>query len=293
MIFEYMNLLRTRQWVKQLVIFMPVLALNDRLTLKIFNDLVLFSLFFSLVASIIYIVNDISDLSEDRLDSRYFNRPFVKKTISLKAGVYTAIALTGISGLILTYLELNQTIMFFLAFYIFTNLVYSCFRLKRNELIGNGLVALGFPIRFECGALLIGLEFSFWAFILLFEFAFFLLCGKKYQKMNGAAALNVTSTYYLTLKNVYWLLATILSASFFFVTFIAFILDPKTTQLWGDEFLILTVIPVTLILFRIVKLILILDSKTYITDRFYYDRLVIFLSTITILFFYIGKVFTL
>lgn len=293
MIFEYFNLLRTRQWVKQLVIFIPVLALNQGLTLKMFSELLLFAVFFSLVASIIYIVNDFSDVNEDKLDSRYSDRPFVKKTISLKAGFYTAIVLTGISGLTLAYLKLNQAVMFLMAVYIVTNLAYSGFRLKRHELIGNSLVALGFPIRFECGALLLGLEFSFWAFILLFEFAFFLLSGKRYQKMNGDVELNAMSASYLNLKNVYCLLTTILSASFFFVTFIAFILDPKTTQLWGHEFLILSVIPVTLILFRLVKLILNLDSQKYITDRFYYDRLVFFLGAITLLFFYLGKVFSL
>jgi 4-hydroxybenzoate polyprenyltransferase len=74
------------QWVKNLLIFVPLMAAHrwsDReLCLK--SILAFFS--FSLVASSVYIINDLVDLKADRLHPRKKNRPFASGAVSVKDG---------------------------------------------------------------------------------------------------------------------------------------------------------------------------------------------------------------
>jgi 4-hydroxybenzoate polyprenyltransferase/phosphoserine phosphatase len=81
------HMLRLHHWVKNLLIFSPLLLahrLNDTLAL---TQALLAFIAFSLVASAIYIINDLLDLSADQTHPRKKHRPFAAGDLQLIQGV--------------------------------------------------------------------------------------------------------------------------------------------------------------------------------------------------------------
>src|SRR4030066_935921 len=97
---KYIQLMRPHQYLKNLFVFSPLFF-----ALK-FNDFILIEktifvfVIFSVVASAIYILNDIKDLNEDKLHPEKKNRPIANGNISISYAItfmsmLIAIGLTG------------------------------------------------------------------------------------------------------------------------------------------------------------------------------------------------------
>src|SRR5205823_6790570 len=95
--------LRVHQWVKNLLIFVPILtsfSFSERE--KVF--LTTFAFFsFSFAASATYIANDLWDLENDRAHPRKRFRAFASGTISIFSGITAALALLCVSFLIAVF----------------------------------------------------------------------------------------------------------------------------------------------------------------------------------------------
>ena len=75
MIKNYLILIRWHHWVKNLLIFFPLLlSFNEYSNLSIINSIYVF-IAFCFVASGIYIFNDIKDINLDKNNTRTKNRP--------------------------------------------------------------------------------------------------------------------------------------------------------------------------------------------------------------------------
>ena len=269
MFIEYANLLRINQWIKQSIILIPIIILGSNLSLDVIFRQLVFALAFSLIASSVYVMNDYFDFEEDKLDVRYSNRPFVKGTIKIRTGLLLTIPICVVAAILLYWINISVIILYFLMVYVSINVVYSKLNLKKIELLGISLVAVGFSIRFEIGALFANLDFSWWAFVLFFEFAIILLSGKRFQKIATRSKSYERNTESiignLTVKQIFWLSTSIASSSFFLITFVAFLLDPNTIATWGSGFIVVSILPISILLLKIIEEILLPKSKIYIS----------------------------
>ena len=75
---------RVDQYVKSLLVFAPLLIVGSKSLIQNIFDIIPVFLGFVCLSSVIYILNDIIDLKKDKLNPFKFNRPLVKKTISIK-----------------------------------------------------------------------------------------------------------------------------------------------------------------------------------------------------------------
>jgi 4-hydroxybenzoate polyprenyltransferase/phosphoserine phosphatase len=149
--------LRPYQWVKNLLIFVPLVTAHALADLVAWRQALLAMLAFSLVASAIYIVNDISDLDSDRRHARKRRRPFA----SGAAPIHAAFALAPALGLVGFLLGIAAGILPVLLLYALISVSYSM-RLKQLPLVDMFILATLYTIRLYAGGEATGYHVSLW-----------------------------------------------------------------------------------------------------------------------------------
>lgn len=177
--------LRLYQWAKNLLVFVPLLTAHRVLEPGSAASSVLAFLAFSLVASAVYLLNDLSDLEADR-------RHPTKRGRAIAAGelpIASAIAMIPVLvlGAAVISLLLPWTFGALLVVYVSANLAYSFF-LKRVALVDVFVLAGLYGLRILAGAAAIGVPVSHW--LLAFSlFAFLSLAlAKRYVEVANVAA---------------------------------------------------------------------------------------------------------
>lgn len=165
----WLKALRVHQWLKNLLLFVPLLAVHQIGNAQSLNLLLIAFLSFSLCASSVYITNDLLDLESDRSHPRKRFRPFASAKLSVLHGVITAPILIAASFLLGAIVGLDFLIV--LLIYLFLAVTYS-FGLKRLVLVDSLTLATLYTIRVIAGAAAISIPVSFW--LLAFSIFIFL-----------------------------------------------------------------------------------------------------------------------
>ncbi|SFJ22041.1 UbiA family prenyltransferase [Celeribacter neptunius] len=172
----YFKAIRPHQWLKNLLIFLPMLTAHELSLPAFFLSLISF-VAFSLIASSVYVLNDLLDLKGDRAHPRKRRRPFAAGTIPIARGTVMAIALLC-AGLIPAVLLGGLFLQVLIAYYILTT-AYSLY-LKRQLVMDIFALAALYTIRILAGAAGTGIPISVW--LLAFSiFFFFSLAAVKRQ----------------------------------------------------------------------------------------------------------------
>lgn len=164
---QWLRALRIKQWIKNLLVFVPLIAAHQVTDSNRIQSAVLAFLAFAAASSGVYIINDLLDLEADRQHPTKKNRPFAAGTIPLSRGIAAVPFLLVMSvavGLLLPY-----RFLFLLGLYLGLTLLYS-FRLKRVVLVDVFLLSMLYTIRIFAGAAAIMVPVSSWltAFALFF-----------------------------------------------------------------------------------------------------------------------------
>lgn len=170
------DLLRAEQWVKNGFILLPAFFAGNILAPGILPTVLLGIVAFSLVASSIYIVNDLRDAPMDRLHPRKCKRPIAARLVepSTAMAVACILSVVGLSGAFL----LNTEFGLIALGYGVMNLAYSLY-LKRWAILDIMIIALGFILRIHAGGALAEVPISMWLEILTFLLALFIAFGKR------------------------------------------------------------------------------------------------------------------
>ena len=110
--------LRPHQWLKNTLVFVPMLAAHQLTGNTLFSAAAAF-ICFSLVASGIYIFNDLVDLSADRTHPHKRYRPFAAGDIPLFHGTWMGIGLLAF-GVSLSALMGSTFLLLILGYLVFT-----------------------------------------------------------------------------------------------------------------------------------------------------------------------------
>ncbi len=173
---EIIKLLRPHQYVKNIFIFAPLLfAFSfDNLELVILSCITF--ILFSLLASSIYIFNDLMDIEEDRAHPTKKDRPLAKGTIS-PAKAKKLIAILASTSLLLALL-LNPYLFVIFLIYFLLNILYS-YKLKHISIIDIFIISTGFVLRLFAGSVVVDIQLSMWIIIMTFLLALFLALAKR------------------------------------------------------------------------------------------------------------------
>ena len=178
----WLRALRLHQWLKNLLVFLPLLASHRFFDLRSTADTVMAFFAFGLCASGVYVLNDLLDLPADRKHPRKRLRPFASGQLQLKHGLVVALLL-AILGFALAS-QVNALFLLVLATYYALTLAYSL-RLKRIVMVDVILLAALYTIRIVGGSAAISVQPSFW--LLAFSMFVFLSLAmlKRYTELNA------------------------------------------------------------------------------------------------------------
>ncbi len=149
--------LRPYQWVKNLLTFVPLLASGDFRDLQAWRASVLIFLAFCAIASAGYLINDMADLTSDRVHARKRRRPFAAGALSIADGLSMLPVLIGL-GAVLGGLS---GAWLALAIYAVLSLAYN-FKLKSMPLIDVFVLAALYTVRLFGGGQASGHPVSLW-----------------------------------------------------------------------------------------------------------------------------------
>lgn len=179
--------LRPHQWIKNLILFIPVLTahqLSDQATLRHAG---LACVAFCLAASAVYLLNDLLDLDSDRHHANKRQRPFASGDLPLQYGlVGTPLLLASAVGLAFC---LSWQFAFVTAIYFVMSTSYS-WRLKQIALLDVLFLAGLYTLRLVAGHVATGIPWSNW--LLTFSMFIFLSLAlmKRFQEIQAVRERN-------------------------------------------------------------------------------------------------------
>ena len=156
---SWLRALRPHQWTKNALLVLPVLAAHLTWSLDLAVNMAAGFGAFSLLASAVYLLNDLSDLPADRVHPSKWQRPLASGSISIPVGIGTSLFL--IAGSALLALQLPRAFQLTLAVYAALNLGYS-FGLKSLVALDVVLLAALYTIRVIAGAALAEIHLTGW-----------------------------------------------------------------------------------------------------------------------------------
>jgi 4-hydroxybenzoate polyprenyltransferase/phosphoserine phosphatase len=175
--------LRIHQWIKNVLVFLPLFAAHRVLDPTALVNSTLAFLCFGLCASSVYLTNDLLDLAADRQHPRKRHRPFAAGALPLMAGPLAAICLL-IASFVLAWFVAPAFAAVLLGYYILTT-AYSL-RLKRVVMLDVIVLAMLYTTRILAGAAAVRTFPSFW--LLAFSMFLFLSLAmiKRYTELVAA-----------------------------------------------------------------------------------------------------------
>jgi len=179
---DVMRALRPHQWVKNVLLLVPVIAAHD-FTAATLALVALGVAAFSAAASSIYIINDLLDLEADRLHATKRNRPFASGAVPIRTGmgVYFVLAATAIGlGALLGWGFLAVILV-----YMALSLAYSL-RLKRVRWLDIATLAGLYSVRVVAGAVAAQIIVSGYLIIFIFPAFLTLGCVKRLTEVTRA-----------------------------------------------------------------------------------------------------------
>ena len=171
----YLRALRPQQWIKNALLFVPVLLAHDVLDASRLLHVVLGFVAFCLVASAGYVLNDLTDREADRLHPRKRHRPFASGELSVRQGVVLCAAL--LAGAFGISTQVGPSFLSLPALYLVLQVAYSLW-LKELLFIDVLILAALYSLRVFAGAVAAQVEISQW----LLGFSLFIFLSLAFVK---------------------------------------------------------------------------------------------------------------
>ena len=239
--------IRVHQWLKNLLVFVPLLPMMNELTQSMVVAAVAMFFAFSTCASAIYIVNDLLDLETDRQHHRKKRRPFASGVIPISQAILAAVVLLGISAA-LALAFLPWPAMLALVGYVLLTTAYS-FWLKRKMLVDVFALATLYTVRILAGAAATAVGLSLW--LLAFSMFMFLslALAKRYveiSELRSPADPLVKGRAYSASDGVFVLSAGLAAGQLSVLTLSLYLNDPTMSQRYAHPFVLWLLCPLLL-----------------------------------------------
>lgn len=240
---RYLKLMRIHHYIKNILVFAALACSGQFFVVEKLSSAVAAFVAFSMVSSVVYIINDIRDREKDRKHPTKCNRPIAAGTVSVKSACVLAAVLLVIA-VVCNGVTFRITSTLLLALYFALNLGYS-FGLKNIPIVDISILVAGFLIRILYGAFVTGITISNWLYLTVIALSFYFALGKRRNELKqvGGETRKVLKAYplnfldknmgmCLTLANVFYALWS---------------MDEKTRAFYENDYLIFTV-PIVLLI---------------------------------------------
>lgn len=249
---------------------MPLLfSLRFSDTTALAHSMVAFVLF-SLMASSIYVFNDLLDVEEDKKHPTKRFRPLAKGSIS-GANAKIIIAILSIASLLASF-AFNKNLFIVLFVYFILNIFYSI-KLKHIAIVDIFIIATGFVLRLFAGSSVSNVPLSMWIILLTFLLAIFLALAKRRDDVllsqEGKETRKNIDGYNLEFVNA----SMVLMAGVVIVSYIQYTISEDVIERLGTSNLYLSAFFVILGILRYMQITFVEEdsanpTKIVLRDRF-------------------------
>ncbi len=231
--------MRPHQWVKNVFVLAPVIFAQDLFELNRVVRALLGFVCFSLLASSVYVLNDLMDVEADRAHPVKKNRPIASGEVS--EGTAKVVMVVLATGALVGGWFLSPWFLAALLGYLLNNVVYSM-GLKRVAYLDVLSIAGGFELRVLAGAYAALVPPSAYLLIVTFLLATFLGLGKRMHELaqqertGSSTTRKVLKQYNKRLVTILLWLTSIATVA----AYVVYTLDPHTRRQFGTDFLVVT-----------------------------------------------------
>lgn len=170
------TLARPKHWIKNLFLFIPLFFSGEIFDLAKGLNVLLGFAGFSLVASSIYVINDINDIEADKNHPKKRFRPLASGKIGITtAWIIFICCIAG--GFAISYLQ-GFKFLFVVGLYFILNVAYS-FGLKNISILDILILSAGFVLRVKAGGVAADVPISSWLNIMVLLLAIFMAVAKR------------------------------------------------------------------------------------------------------------------
>ena len=251
----YKNILKTMKinhYIKNAVVFIPLIFSMNFNNLSMIINTIVMCIAFCLISSAVYFLNDLVDIEKDKLHPIKCKRPIASGEISKTSAVFIMLILLLLSC-VLSYIINIKCVLAVLSYFIL-NIFYSV-KLKNIELIDAASIAIGFILRIVGGCCAINVIPSALVIIMTFFVSMFFTYIKRKLEIQLIKDVEkrrkAVRKFNISTIDQFIVLNAVLSIAFYFT----YVLDSNTIERVGSNYLYLTVIPFTLIIFRLLFLV--------------------------------------
>jgi len=184
---EFIKALRPYQWVKNILVFIPMLA-DHQLNIEVVGKTSMAFVVFCLTASTVYLINDLFDLESDRRHATKKNRPLASGSMPILMGIAAVPIMLGLAGVLALWLPREFGVV--VALYFGLNLVYSL-GAKQIVLLDVVVLAVLYTLRVFAGGAVVDITVSAWLMALIVFLALSGALMKRYIEIvrnNGLSA---------------------------------------------------------------------------------------------------------
>lgn len=155
----WLRALRIHQWLKNLLLFVPLLTAFSFLDIGKLVTISIAFFAFSFAASATYILNDLWDLESDRNHARKRNRPFASAALSIRTGIIAVALALGAAFVMAAFV--SPAFLLMLLLYVVLTTTYS-WKLKSYVLIDVLMLSLLYTLRILAGSVAVEISVSSW-----------------------------------------------------------------------------------------------------------------------------------
>ena len=175
---NWFRALRIHQWVKNCLVFVPAIAAQRIFEAEVAVNLIMAFVVFGVLASAVYLINDIVDIQNDRSHATKKLRPIANGDISISKAMIVAFVLICVAGLLSTALP-GAFSLALLAYFALTT-SYSVW-LKKILVVDVVTLSALYSLRLGAGGLAVSIPVSSW----LLAVSFFLFISLSFVKRSS------------------------------------------------------------------------------------------------------------
>ena len=262
----FFDLIRYKSYLKNLLIFLPLFLTYSSWSVINFTKLFIIFIFFSILASSVYILNDIFDIEIDKKHKKKKYRPLASGLFPIKLALIISIIFSILSLSYFLFFT-DKPIFLLVTSYLIINFFYSLY-FKKLKYLDMIILVLGFLIRIYLGSISTEIIITNFLVVQVIFFVLFVLICKRREYFYSfeknvfsnysIKELNFLSKLFFSLNLINYLVylfkdTTFIDSSALFVSFIIYttlliryfninfknkVFDPITIYL-NDKYLII------------------------------------------------------
>lgn len=183
----YIRLLRPKHCIKNILVVLPLVFSGRLLERPLQGQTAAAFVAFCMVASLVYIINDIRDAERDRQHPTKCRRPIASGAVSPSHAAVEAGVLALLLGVMGVWIGFSWESWLCLLAYLVLNLGYSL-GLKNVPILDIAILVSGFLLRVLFGSAVTGIATSGWLYLTVTSVAFYMGLSKRRGELRTSSS---------------------------------------------------------------------------------------------------------